>query len=142
MILKEDQEYLKTLMTDKGSEFSNLSQLENGLKDIEVFFTHAYSAWEKGTNERHNRMLREFLPKGTSFKNLTYQELAHYTNTINNCFRKILDYQTPNDCYIMEVAKLQDTLRVKCLTKFKDSGWASQGPLRIPLESLNSNQAL
>lgn len=111
MILKEDQEYLKTLMTDKGSEFSNLSQLENGLKDIEVFFTHAYSAWEKGTNERHNRMLREFLPKGTSFKNLTYQELAHYTNTINNRFRKILDYQTPNDCYIMEVAKLQDTLR-------------------------------
>lgn len=111
MILKEDQEYLKTLTTDNGSEFSNLSQLENGLKDIEVFFTHAYSAWEKGTNERHNRMLREFLPKGTNFKNLIYQELAHYTNTINNRFRKILDYQTPNDCYIMEVAKLQDTLR-------------------------------
>ena len=111
MILKEDQEYLKTLTTDNGSEFSDLSQLENGLKDIEVFFTHAYSAWEKGTNERHNRMLREFLPKGTSFKNLIYQELAHYTNTINNRFRKILDYQTPNDCDIMEVAKLQDTLR-------------------------------
>ncbi|MGX7416117.1 IS30 family transposase [Aerococcus christensenii] len=70
MILKEDQEYLKTLTTDNESEFSNLSQLENGLKDIEVFFTHVYSAWEKGTNERHNRMLREFLPKGTSFKNL------------------------------------------------------------------------
>lgn len=111
MILKEEQEYFKTLTTDNGSEFSNLSQLENGLKDIEVFFTHAYSAWEKGTNERHNRMLREFLPKGTSFKNLIYQELARYTNTINNRFRKILDYQTPNDCYIMEVAKLQDTLR-------------------------------
>ncbi|WP_082698940.1 IS30 family transposase [Aerococcus christensenii] len=111
MILKEEQEYLKPLTTDKGSEFSNLSQLENGLKDIEVFFTHAYSAWEKGTNERHNRVLREFLPKGTSFKNLIYQELAHYTNTINNRFRKILDYQTPNDCYIMGVAKLQDTLR-------------------------------
>ena len=111
MILKEEQEYFKTLTTDNESEFSNLSQLENGLKDIEVFFTHAYSAWEKGTNERHNRMLREFLPKGTNFKNLIYQELAHYTNTINNHFRKILDYQTPNDCYIMEVAKLQDTLR-------------------------------
>ena len=37
MILKEDQEYFKILTTDNGSEFSNLSQLENGLKDIKAF---------------------------------------------------------------------------------------------------------
>ncbi|KAA9291112.1 IS30 family transposase [Aerococcus urinae] len=111
MILKEGQACFKTLTTDNGSEFSKLSHLEYALKNLEVFFAHAYSAWEKGSNERHNRMLREYLPKGTSFKKLTYQELAHYTNTINNRFRKILDYQTPNDCYNMEVAKLQETLR-------------------------------
>ncbi|KAA9233757.1 IS30 family transposase [Aerococcus mictus] len=111
MIFKKGQACFKTLTTDNGSEFSNLSQLENSLKDVEVFFAHAYSAWEKGTNERHNCMLREFLPKGTSFKKLTYQELAHYTSTINNRLRKILDYQTPNDCYKLEVAKLQETLR-------------------------------
>ena len=49
---------------DNGSEFAELSKLENG--GIKVYFTHPYSSWEKGTNECHNRMLRGFIPKGKS----------------------------------------------------------------------------
>ena len=53
-------EIFKTITGDNGSEFANLSrQAYNGTN---VYFTHPYSSWEKGTNERHNGLLRRFIP--------------------------------------------------------------------------------
>lgn len=106
MIQAQGARCFKSLTTDNGAEFSTLSRLENSLTDTLIFFTHAYAAWEKGTNERHNRILREFLPKGMSLKPLTYKELQVYTETINNRFRKNLDYRCPNDLYAEEVQQL------------------------------------
>src|SRR5699024_837972 len=56
-------EYFQSLTTDNGSEFSTLSLIEEEAPDLQVFFAHAYAAWEKGTNERHNGLLREFILK-------------------------------------------------------------------------------
>lgn len=42
-------EVFKTFTGDNGSEFANLSLLEDG--KLKVYFTHPYSSWEKGTNE-------------------------------------------------------------------------------------------
>ncbi|WP_084600291.1 IS30 family transposase [Pontibacillus litoralis] len=56
-------ECFKTLTTDNGSEFSTLALIEEENQDIQVFFTHAFASWEKGTNERHNGLLRGFIPK-------------------------------------------------------------------------------
>lgn len=106
MIEIEGKDRFKTLTTDNGSEFSTLSLLESEVEDLQVFFAHAYSAWEKGSNERHNRMLREFIPKGKSLKDLKYKDLALYTQAINNRFRKCLNYQCPNDLYEEEVKRL------------------------------------
>lgn len=94
---KQGLECFKTLTTDNGSEFSTLSLIEAETSNVQVFFTHAYASWEKGTNERHNGILREFIPKGKSLKNLTYNELHTYTNAINNRPRRIMDYQTPRE---------------------------------------------
>ena len=54
----------KTITGDNGSEFADLSTLEQAT-DTKVYFTHPYSSFEKGTNERHNGLIRRFLPKGT-----------------------------------------------------------------------------
>ena len=53
---------LKTITADNGSEFAEPSVQET--TGIQVYFTHPFSSWEKGTNECHNRMLRRFIPKG------------------------------------------------------------------------------
>lgn len=61
----------KTITGDNGSEFSNLSYLDK-ITATRVFFTHPYASFEKGTNERHNGLIRRFIPKGN--KN-SYQTL-------------------------------------------------------------------
>lgn len=90
---KQRFEYFPSLTTDNGSVFSTLSLMEEVLPDLQVFFTHAYAAWEKGTNEQHNGLLREFIPKDKSLKGLKYNELQKYTDAMNHRSRRILDYQ-------------------------------------------------
>ncbi|MDF2910199.1 MAG: family transposase [Sporolactobacillus laevolacticus] len=53
----------RTITADNGSEFSGLV---NSLKDqvTHVYYTYPYAAWERPTNERHNGMIRKFIPKG------------------------------------------------------------------------------
>lgn len=97
LMVNQGLEYFKSLTTDNGSEFSTLSLIEKETLDIKVFFTHAYAAWEKGTNERHNGLLREFIPKGQSLSDLKYSDLQKYTNAINERPRRMFDYQTPNE---------------------------------------------
>ncbi len=104
---KQGLEQFKTLTTDNGSEFSSLSLIEGITEDVQVFFTHAYASWEKGTNERHNRMLREFIPKGVTLRPLSYAHLLAVTNTINDRPRKIMGYATPAERLQEELAKLQ-----------------------------------
>ena len=71
-------------------------KLENNY-DIKIYYTHAYSAWEKGTNERFNGMLREFLPKGRSVNNVTEGVLNQMVTALNNRPRKVLGYKIPVD---------------------------------------------
>lgn len=55
-------EVFKTITVDNGTEFTDFAQLEQwGTK---VYFAHPYSSWERAQNERHNRIFREFVPKG------------------------------------------------------------------------------
>ncbi len=53
----------KTINRDNGSEFAELAKLEDNTK-TKVYFAHTYSSWERCSNERHNGLLRRFIPKG------------------------------------------------------------------------------
>lgn len=59
----------KSITSDNGSEFAGLSEALMGIS--EVYFTHPYSSWERGTNENHNGIIRRFIPKGFSIKAVT-----------------------------------------------------------------------
>lgn len=90
-------EVFKTITGDNGSEFANLSLLEDG--NLKVYFTHPYSSWEKGSNECHNRMLRRFIPKGKNISDYTADEICFFADCINGLPRKILGYCTPEELF-------------------------------------------
>lgn len=88
----------KSITADNGSEFSALNN--HGIK---VYYAHPYSAWERGTNERHNGLIRRFIPKGKAIKELTRSQIERVQNWCNSLPRKILGYRTPEEIFIHEV---------------------------------------
>lgn len=87
----------KSTTLDNGKE----NHLHRQLKEInmDTYFADPYSSWQRGTSEYHNGLLRRYLPKGTSFADLTQEELNDIVWEINNRPRKCLDYQTPQEVF-------------------------------------------
>lgn len=102
------RETFKTITTDNGSEFRNWKIIEKSYKGSKKgrttqYYADAYSSWQRGTNENINKMIRRFLPKGTSFKNLTQEEVKRIEKWINNYPRKILKFKTSEEYYQEEM---------------------------------------
>lgn len=92
----------RSITTDNGVEFLNHEKLTESIfggKRFNVFYCHSYAAWEKGTNENHNRMIRRFFPKGTDFKEISTDRIKEVEDWLNNYPRKILDWKTPNELF-------------------------------------------
>ena len=94
----------KTITADNGSEFSRLAELE--AQGSKVYFTHPYSSWEKGTNECHNKLLRRFIPKGTSMVGYSEEDIAYMADWANMLPRKILGYKTPDKLFDAELDRI------------------------------------
>ncbi len=91
-------EMFQSITTDNGSEFMEWEQLIksiHGGKRFDVYYCHSYAAWEKGTNERNNRMLRRKWPKGTDFTNISQGEVDDYVNWLNHYPRRSLGWRCP-----------------------------------------------
>lgn len=95
-------EVFKTITTDNGSEFANLSALEETSKTL-VYFAHPYTSCEKGSVERHNGIIRRFIPKGQRIDSLSDGKLCQVEMWCNSLPRKILGYQTPDELFEAEL---------------------------------------
>lgn len=95
---RQFRERFKTITTDNGSEFLEykaLIQSIYGGQRFDLYYCHSYSAWEKGSNENLNRMLRRWFPKGTDFSRVTKAEIADFQAWISRYPRKILGWRSP-----------------------------------------------
>ena len=88
----------QTLTTDNGREFARHRRLAK-LLGLQVYFAHPYTAWERGTCENTNGLLRQYLPKWMSFSELTDWQLESYVRALNNRPRKCLNYRTPAEVF-------------------------------------------
>jgi IS30 family transposase len=88
----------KTLTVDNGKEFARFKELE-GKTGLTVYFADPYSAWQRGTNENTNGLLRQYFPKGTDFNNVTEVDLAFAVKKLNHRPRKCLDYRSPHQVF-------------------------------------------
>lgn len=85
---------LRTLTADNGKEFAAHQELAAGL-GLDVYFARPYHAWERGTNENTNGLVRQFFPKGLDLRQVTPRQVAHVEHLLNNRPRKCLGYRTP-----------------------------------------------
>ena len=94
-------EKFKSITLDNGREFLDWEAIErsalNKRRRTLVYFAHPYSAWERGTNENQNRMIRRFVPKGTDISKVSDKDVKKIEEWMNNYPRKILGYKTPNE---------------------------------------------
>ena len=95
----------KTITSDNGSEFADLSILE-AETDTKVYFTHPYSSFEKGTNECHNGLIRRFIPKGKRISDYSSDDIIFIEEWMNTLPRKILNYKTLEELFEMHLDKI------------------------------------
>ena len=87
----------KTITADNGPEFETFSEAEAwGTK---VYFAHPYSSWERPRNERHNGMLRDYIPKGKSIEQYTDEDILSFADALNSRPRRVLGYHTPEELF-------------------------------------------
>ena len=98
----------KTITTDNGSEFSSLSSLED-ISETLVYFAHPYTSCEKGTVERHNGLIRRFIPKGKRIGSFTDERISQVELWCNSLPRKILGYRTPDELFEAELDRIYTT---------------------------------
>lgn len=99
--VREGRLKMKSLTVDNGTEFHGFKELEDKL-GIKVYFAQPYHSWERGTNENTNGLIRQYLPKGTCFKNLTQRRCNEIERELNDRPRKVLGFDTPNEAYAEE----------------------------------------
>ena len=71
-------EVFKTITADNGSEFEVHKSLEKW--DVQIYFAHPYSSWERAQNEHHNRLFHGYVPKKASIDNCTDEQILLFTD--------------------------------------------------------------
>lgn len=92
--LKPFAAWVHTLTFDNGREFCKHTEIAKAL-DCKTYFAKPYHSWERGLNENHNGLLRQYFPKQSPLDKLTQHEADFAVSALNNRPRKLLNYRTP-----------------------------------------------
>ena len=110
-ILGEDfSKVFHTITVDNGVEFSDFvgmqkSKVHSGNR-TSIYYCHAYSSCERGSNENGNRLIRRHAPKGTDLDQLTHEDVKEIQRWMNNYPRKLLGYRASGDLFRDEMAAI------------------------------------
>ena len=94
----DDRRAVRTITADNGTEFHDYARIEDAL-GARFYFATPHHAWERGTNENTNGLIRQYVPKGTSMAHLSAADCAAITAALNTRPRKRLHYNTPQECF-------------------------------------------
>lgn len=108
---KDFKEVFKTVTVDNGSEFSAyefMSKSYRGKKPrTEIYYCHPYSAWERGSNEKQNQIIRRYIAKGEPIEKYTDEFITEVQNKINNLPRRIFGYYSAAQIFDEEIKRLR-----------------------------------
>jgi IS30 family transposase len=94
--LRKVKNLIHTITADNGKEFAKHEEIAQKL-EINFYFCKPYHSWERGANENTNGLIRQYIPKGTEFSEVTNKQIKRIENILNNRPRKRLGYITPNE---------------------------------------------
>lgn len=91
---KLPSELYKSLTWDRGKELADHQRFKMHT-NVDVFFCDPSSPWQRGSNENTNRLLRQYLPRGTDLSLHSQAKLNAIARQLNERPRKTLEYETP-----------------------------------------------
>ena len=108
-----------TITTDNGSEFSAHQQITRGLKDVVAYFADSYCSWQKGLVEYTNKLIRQYIPKGTDFNTITPNFIKEIQAKLNRRPREKLNFSTPKTEFFKHFSEIALAIGLFNLTGFK-----------------------
>jgi IS30 family transposase len=97
-LIRRQPRPVRTVTADNGTEFHDYATIERRTA-TRFYFATPHHAWERGTNENTNGLIRQFLPKGQSMADLSQHDCNRIAQQLNRRPRKRLGYRTPEECY-------------------------------------------
>jgi IS30 family transposase len=108
-LIKQSQrlpaELYRSLTWDRGKELADHQRLTLATA-VKVYFCDPQSPWQRGSNENTNRLLRQYLPRGTDLSLHSQAKLSAIARQLNERPRKTLLYQTPAEKFAECVAAI------------------------------------
>jgi len=98
-LLAPYKQKVHSITSDNGSEFAQHQQIAKKL-DALFFFAHPYSSWERGLNENTNKLIRQYIPKKSSFDHIDNQYINEVNLKLNRRPRKKLAFDSPVKVYL------------------------------------------
>lgn len=95
-LLHREPAKFKTVTADNGTEFHQYPEIESAT-NTQFYFATPHHSWERGTNENTNGLIRQYIPKGTSMKDLTQAQCDRIANKLNTRPRKRHGFKTPEE---------------------------------------------
>ena len=89
---------VRTVTADNGTEFHGYADIER-TTEARFYFATPHHAWERGTNENTNGLIRQYLPKRQSMASITQYDCNDIARKLNRRPRKRLGFRTPQECY-------------------------------------------
>jgi len=107
--VKEFRRQFKSITTDNGREFYDYEGVEtsftgSSIPRTEHYYADAYSSWQRGSNENLNKMIRRFIPKGTSIKGFSRKAIKKIQRWMNNYPRKMFNFESAGKVFKRKLA--------------------------------------
>lgn len=83
-----------SISTDNGTEFCLHQKIAKAL-DTTVYFADSYASWQKGAIENMNKLIRQYLPKGSDFNIVNDKYIKNIQYKINRRPREKLKFYSP-----------------------------------------------
>ncbi len=97
-LIRRQGERFETVTADNGTEFHDYKGIEQRT-GVTFYFATPHHAWERGSNENANGLIRQYLPKGASMEGLSQQQCNAIAGKLNTRPRKRLGFRTPLECF-------------------------------------------